>query len=96
MKILEYNRNQAHLAFDKWKYDKELPSLPPEYAAIRSDMTQFFSDIYGKVSGDDRKEYMIDTLFIGKYNIDIYEVWQGKKKLYQVNILEFENKKIKA
>lgn len=74
MKILEYNRNQAHLAFDKWKKDNELSSLPPEYAAIRNDLIQFFDVFYGEVSGEDRKEYMIDTFF----GLRIYDYFSNK------------------
>lgn len=36
----------------------------------------------------------METLFIGKYNVDIYEVWQKKKKLYQVNITEFTGEEV--
>jgi len=74
MKILEYNRDQAHSAFDKWKNDNELPSLSQDYIAIRNDLIQFFADIYGEVSGDDRKEYMTDTLF----GLKIYDYFRNK------------------
>ncbi len=36
----------------------------------------------------------METLFIENYNVDIYEVWHGKQKLYQVNITEFTGEEV--
>ena len=38
----------------------------------------------------ERRDCMEGTLFIGKYNVDIYDAWRGKQKLWQVNVMEFD------
>ena len=42
MKVQEYNRDHARQVLDKWRAKKVLPTLSPEYDAIKLELTKLY------------------------------------------------------
>ena len=63
MKLIEYSREHARQALDKWRAKKELPVLDVDYSLMRKELVQFYNKAKNDASKDDRKEYMTDVLF---------------------------------
>lgn len=69
MKIIEYNRDKARDIFSKWKDDRNLVPLSPEYEALRSKFIELYSKAKIESSSDSRKDYMCDVLVgLGLYS----------------------------
>lgn len=63
MKPIEYSREHARQALDKWRTKKELPALNVDYSLMRTELVQFYNKAKNDASKDDRKEYMTDVFF---------------------------------
>ena len=63
MKIIEYSREHARQALDKWRAKKELPALNVDYSLMRAELVQFYNKAKIDASKEDRKEYMTDVSF---------------------------------
>jgi len=63
MKVQEYNRDHARQVLDKWRAKKVLPTLSPEYDAIKLELTKLYEQAKGEARYSDRKEYLTDVFF---------------------------------
>lgn len=62
MKIIEYNRDKAREALDKWKRNKTLCSLNPEYESLRKCLLELYLKAKNETSSDSRKDYLCDVI----------------------------------
>ena len=63
MKIIEYNRDNARKALDKWRDNpNDISNLSADYQMLRTEIVQHYSTAIKVAEGDSRKDYITDVL----------------------------------
>lgn len=76
MRIIEYNREKAHQALERWRDEKELVELNQDYANIRAELLKLYNEAKCKTVDGNRKEYVTDVLFgMGLYDFFDNQQW---------------------